>query len=133
MWCGMHFKKGKIRFDKKYAAILHPAKKIWEKILWISGVAAAAAISGIVVMNQMGNTKGADIKIDEPEPIPVVVDTERFNRVKANAIKNFDFAQKMDDSDYYTDALIYCDSALSIIPNDMEMTALKEKIKTRIK
>jgi serine/threonine protein kinase len=151
-WCDLHFKKEKIRFDKKYIRKLQAAKKDWKKTGGI-GLAAAVAIgllaigiaSGITGSrpSDAGKAKPMPESAVEPLPLPDTLpealpqtpptDWKRLDQAKTNALKNFEFAQKMNDADYYTDALSYCDSALLLLPDDREMLALKKKIEATIK
>jgi len=138
-WCDLHFEKKKIRFEKKYAKILQQANKIYR--IWLSGAATIVAIVAIVgVIKFLPQKKSSNESTENPIlPVEIVpppvntVDTTIFIRTKEKAIKNFEFAQRKNDRYYYPYALTYCDSALSIIPDDIEMIELKKKIETNIK
>ena len=59
--------------------------------------------------------------------------TKLFEKYKSGAIQMNNIAQQMNDPDYYPLALKYCDSALFIFQNNMEMKELKKNIETKIK
>ena len=145
-WCDQHSKNKKIQFEKKYRKIVYGKivpPNINKKILWIIGIAAILAIGCIVAINRTGSppkespvgptdTTKVDDTTSPPAGTTFPVDTARFNRLKEKAIENFEFAQKMNDPEYYFDALNYCNSALLVKPNDKEMTDLKNKIEAII-
>jgi serine/threonine protein kinase len=142
-WCDLYFKKEKIRFEKKYAKNLTAGKRDVRPLLGL-GIAASVAAAVAIIVAATGGGEKAGRADDVQEAVVTVaeipalapappIDLPRANRAKANAVRNFEFAEKMGDVDYYMDALSYCDSALVILPEDEEMLELRRVIEGRMR
>jgi serine/threonine protein kinase len=159
-WCSNFENDGKVHFSKKYrkmlgiskrVRIVNAAKKISKPALLLiltgavvfAGIKIAPSLKSVVPKNSASTTSPTiPISSETPTPAPpstptVVIapsqeDLAKFNDARKEALDNYDFAVKKNDSNYYPDALYYCNEALKIKPDDPEMKELKEKIESKI-